>query len=96
MKTPSPVSLPDRARNIRRLALRMGEVQGQGYIGQALGMADILAVACGYARRSLARSFTIRRWARACRSSMPAALPTLRDRYGISTPSVAASIKAWL
>src|SRR5436309_4500969 len=29
----------------RRLALRMGEVQGQGYIGQALGWADVLAVA---------------------------------------------------
>ena len=30
---------------IRRNALQMGEVQGQGYIGQALGVADILAVA---------------------------------------------------
>ena len=45
------VSLSDRARNIRRLALRMGEVQGQGYIAQALGMADILAVAYGHALR---------------------------------------------
>ncbi len=34
---------------IRRLALRMGEVQGQGYIGQALGIADMLAVAYGHA-----------------------------------------------
>lgn len=33
------------AQRIRRHALRMGEVQGQGYIGQALGVADILAVA---------------------------------------------------
>lgn len=33
------------AYGIRRFALRMGEVQGQGYIGQALGIADILAVA---------------------------------------------------
>ncbi|MDC7784656.1 transketolase [Rhodoplanes sp. TEM] len=33
------------ADNIRRYALRMGEVQGQGYIGQALGIADVLAVA---------------------------------------------------
>ncbi|MBS0407262.1 MAG: transketolase [Proteobacteria bacterium] len=33
------------AYNIRRYALRMGEVQGQGYIGQALGYADVLAVA---------------------------------------------------
>jgi transketolase len=32
------------ARRIRRHALDMGEVQGQGYIGQALGVADILAV----------------------------------------------------
>lgn len=30
---------------IRRYALRMGEVQGQGYIGQALGIADVLATA---------------------------------------------------
>ena len=33
------------AYRIRRFALRMGEVQGQGYIGQALGLADALAVA---------------------------------------------------
>ncbi|EAQ25530.1 putative transketolase alpha subunit protein [Roseovarius sp. 217] len=32
-----------RAWNIRRKALRMGEVQGQGYIGQAFGVADVLA-----------------------------------------------------
>lgn len=43
------ISLRQRAQNIRHLALRMGEVQGQGYIGQALGMADILAVAYGHA-----------------------------------------------
>jgi transketolase len=42
-------SLSERAYRIRRYALRMGEVQGQGYIGQALGMADILAVAYGHA-----------------------------------------------
>ena len=30
---------------MRRFALRMGEVQGQGYVGQALGWADVLAVA---------------------------------------------------
>ncbi|MGZ9718982.1 transketolase [Rhizobium miluonense] len=39
------ISLPERARRIRRHALRMGEVQGQGYIAQALGIADVLAVA---------------------------------------------------
>ena len=41
----SNVSLAERARRIRRHALRMGEVQGQGYIAQALGVADVLAVA---------------------------------------------------
>ena len=41
---PSNVSLAERAYRIRRLALRMGEVQGQGYIAQALGVADVLAV----------------------------------------------------
>ncbi len=40
----SNVSLPQRAYRIRRHALRMGEVQGQGYIAQALGIADVLAV----------------------------------------------------
>ena len=38
------LSLPERAWRIRRHALRMGEVQGQGYIAQALGVSDILAV----------------------------------------------------
>ncbi|PJG55199.1 transketolase [Bradyrhizobium forestalis] len=37
--------LADRAYNIRRNALRMGEVQGQGYIAQALDISDVLAVA---------------------------------------------------
>lgn len=32
------------AHNIREHALRMAEVQGQGYLAQALGVADILAV----------------------------------------------------
>lgn len=41
--------LKEHAYRIRRLALRMGEVQGQGYIGQALGIADMLAVAYGHA-----------------------------------------------
>ena len=46
--TASPASSPSlaqRAFNIRRNALRMGQVQGQGYVGQALGAADLLAVA---------------------------------------------------
>ncbi len=42
-------TLSRRAYRIRRFALRMGEVQGQGYIGQALGWADVLAVAYGHA-----------------------------------------------
>ena len=42
-------TLRERAYRIRRYALRMGEVQGQGYIGQALGWADVLAVAYGHA-----------------------------------------------
>lgn len=37
------VPLALRAFNIRRHALRMARVQGQGYIGQALGVADVLA-----------------------------------------------------
>ena len=50
---PSPVqdSLATRAYRIRRYALRMGEVQGQGYIGQALGYADVLAVAYCHAMK---------------------------------------------
>ncbi|WP_018905591.1 transketolase [Variovorax paradoxus] len=42
-------TLQQSARRIRAYALRMGEVQGQGYIGQALGWADVLAVAYKHA-----------------------------------------------
>jgi transketolase len=42
-------ALSQSAYRIRRYALRMGEVQGQGYIGQALGWADVLAVAYRHA-----------------------------------------------
>jgi len=47
MTTPATTlaKLAQSAYRIRRYALRMGEVQGQGYIGQALGYADVLAVA---------------------------------------------------
>ena len=38
-------NLARRAINIRDHAIRMAAVQGQGYVGQALGVADILAVA---------------------------------------------------
>lgn len=41
--------LASAAWRIRRYAVRMGEVQGQGYIGQALGWADVLAVAYRHA-----------------------------------------------
>lgn len=47
----SNVSLAERAWRIRRHALRMGEVQGQGYIAQALGVADVLAVSYFHALR---------------------------------------------
>lgn len=42
---PNALTLAQRARNIRRNAVRMGEVQGQGYIAQALDIADVLAAA---------------------------------------------------
>jgi transketolase len=45
------VSLERRAWNIRRHAILMGEVQGQGYIAQALDIADVLAVAYFHAMR---------------------------------------------
>ena len=41
--------LRESAHRIRRFAVRMGEVQGQGYVGQALGWADVLAVAYSHA-----------------------------------------------
>ena len=43
--TDARIKLADHAYRIRRNALLMGEVQGQGYIGQALDIADVLAVA---------------------------------------------------
>ena len=46
-----PPALAERAYNIRRNAVRMGEVQGQGYIAQALDIADVLAVAYFHAMR---------------------------------------------
>lgn len=45
MKTELLKQLAERAYRIRRYALQMGEVQGQGYIGQALGWSDVLATA---------------------------------------------------
>ncbi len=47
----SNVSLRERAYRIRRNAVLMGEVQGQGYIAQALGISDVLAVAYFHALR---------------------------------------------
>src|ERR1700722_5749858 len=41
----STATLAEHAYRIRRNALLMGEVQGQGYIGQALDIADVLSVA---------------------------------------------------
>jgi transketolase len=54
METKTLVNAPglaERAYRIRRNALRMGEVQGQGYIAQALDIADVLAVAYFHAMR---------------------------------------------
>lgn len=48
---PSNMTLAQCAWRIRRHALRMAEVQGQGYIGQALGVADVLAVSYFHALR---------------------------------------------
>ena len=45
------MELRKHANNIRRFALQMGEVQGQGYAGQALGYADVLAVAYCHAMK---------------------------------------------
>jgi transketolase len=47
--TATLADLASAAWRIRRLAVRMGEVQGQGYVGQALGYADVLAVAYAHA-----------------------------------------------
>lgn len=44
-------SLAESAYHIRRFALKMGEIQGQGYIGQALGYADVLATAYCHSMR---------------------------------------------
>jgi transketolase len=43
--------LAQHAYRIRRYALQMGEIQGQGYIGQALGYADVLATAYCHAMK---------------------------------------------
>jgi transketolase len=45
------VTLKERAYRIRRNAVLMGEVQGQGYVGQALDIADVLAVAYFHAMK---------------------------------------------
>ena len=47
----STSSLLERAYHIRRNAVRMGAVQGQGYIAQALGISDVLAVVYFHALR---------------------------------------------
>lgn len=50
LRTNEP-ELAERAYRIRRNALLMGEVQGQGYIAQALDIADVLAAAYFHAMR---------------------------------------------
>lgn len=44
MKPATLRALKDRAATLRRHVLRMGERVGQGYVGQGLGIADLLAV----------------------------------------------------
>jgi transketolase len=44
-RQPLVTEIQRRAKNIRQHALEMAAVQGQGYVGQALGIADVLAVA---------------------------------------------------
>jgi len=45
------VDLPERAYRVRRNALLMGEVQGQGYVAQALDIADVLTAAYFHAMK---------------------------------------------
>jgi transketolase len=42
--TRDPATLRGRARSLRRHVLRMAEIVGQGYVGQGLGIADVLSV----------------------------------------------------
>lgn len=42
--TRDPAALRSRAKTLRRHVLRMAEIVGQGYVGQGLGIADVLAV----------------------------------------------------
>lgn len=42
--TRDPVAIRGRALSLRRHVLRMAEIVGQGYVGQGLGIADVLAV----------------------------------------------------
>jgi transketolase len=44
MSAANLLALRGRAKNLRRHVLRMGELVGQGYVGQGLGIADLLAV----------------------------------------------------
>ncbi|MFH7495219.1 transketolase, partial [Pseudomonas syringae pv. tagetis] len=44
--------MAQRAHNIRRHPMRMGQVQGQGYVGQALAAADLLADSYFHAKRN--------------------------------------------
>lgn len=37
------VSLPERAKSLRRHVLQMAEIVGQGYVGQGLGISDLMA-----------------------------------------------------
>ena len=78
--------LRESARRIRHHALDMGEVQGQGYIGQALGVADILAVVYKDQLRFAPRSRTGRTATASCSRSA-----TTRSRCTPRSPRPASS-----
>ena len=87
--------LQTHAWRVRRFALRMGEVQGQGYVGQALGWADVLAVAWCHAmtirpaepewegrdRFLLARPVVVFDRPRRCWSSLSTRNPSRKRRH---------------
>ena len=54
----SVAALQARARNLRRHVLRMAERVGQGYVGQGLGIADLLAVLYFHVMRHDPRNLT--------------------------------------
>jgi transketolase len=102
------LTLQQSAYRPHRYAPRMEEFRGEGYVGQALGWADVLAVAenrsvigrLGEAVAGLLMRSDVSTVFR--QIGLPdvfldaGAPPTLHDRYGISTTAMAATLKQWL